>query len=91
MMGYYDVLEEIERLDKANINQFTCKDIANNLDIYERRIREQLSKLVSEGLIDRVIIKDGNGYKNCYYTLKKTKETEGFINDIFKAVADLLH
>jgi len=56
----------------------------------EREVRRKLSKLLDERIIERVDIITGNG-RVVYYRLARGKDTEGFINGVFKAVVDLLH
>lgn len=88
-MGYYEVLEEIERLRKHNINSFTTQDIANNINIIKQSVRRTLAQLEKEGKIERKVILSNKG-TNITYTIINKKKPEGFINDTFNLVADIL-
>lgn len=88
-MGYYDVLDEIIRLNKNNISRVTMKDIYNNLDVSERAIRRSLNALVNDGKISRVLV-FSHGGATCYYSLAKFKGSEGFINDVFKVIVRII-
>lgn len=87
-MGYYDVLEEIERLHKAGFNKVTARELANNLNQHERGIKRCIAQLVSEGVINRVVISDKK--REVYYSVKKGGKQEEFINGVFKVIVDII-
>ena len=87
-MGYYEVLEEIERLEKDKI-EVTIIELSNVLPVSERAICGSLSKLVSDGRIERTIYYTHGG-KLVTYNIKKSDKVEGFINGVFKVVASII-
>lgn len=88
MMGYHQVLEEIERLD--NKDGVSAKELSANIDVCDQAIRRSIKQLLKDDLIERKLIMTSKG-KVCLYKVKKNNLTEGFINGVFKTVADLLH
>lgn len=83
-------MEEIERLHSNKVEHITKEDIAKNLTVSNRAVEKSLQSLVRDGIITRVMYCDHKG-THAYYTLKKGKETEGFINDVFEVIARIIH
>jgi len=90
-MGYYEVLEVIERLEKDNLEVSPRNIIANMPDSTPRCIRRVLNNMIKDGRLKRRIVYLGNKGKSTVYFLNKQATTEGFINDFFKTITDLIH
>ncbi len=90
-MGYYEVLAILERLDKdrQDINPVV---VTNNLNGTCRveAVRRVFKRMIEDGTLQRriVYLKEG---KRVFYLLNQNSLTEGFINDFFKTITDLIH
>lgn len=89
MMGYYEILTIIERLDKDNLD-ISPIIVADNLPIRVEAVRRVFKKMVEEGVLQRrvVYLKEG---KRTFYLLRSNSLTEGFINDFFKVITSIIH
>lgn len=93
-MGYYEVLEVIERLERDKI-EITPKVIKDNVsDCSERSIQRTLNIMISDGTLRRSVVYLQTGKRTVYY-LEHNRLTnrlmEGFINDFFKTIIGLIH
>ena len=88
LLGYYEVLEIVEELDKNNV-PISSKEICNHINITDRNANKHLTRLVNNGLVQRRLIYCREG-KKVIYLYRKENITEGFINDFFKVITNLI-
>lgn len=90
-MGYYEVLAVIERLERDKIELSPTIIIANAPEASPRSIRRVLNNMIKDGTLRRTVVYLGNKGKRTVYYLNHNTLTEGFINDFFNTITDLIH